>query len=94
MQLNVVGHRPEVTPAIRACVSSKIGRIERHFDQDIYAQVILSVHKRRQKARVTLRLSGEDLHCASSEPDRQLHRYKGKRRNPRYETPRKRRRRS
>ena len=104
MQLNVTGHRLEVTPAIRAYVSSKIGRIERHFNQVIDAQVILSVHKLHQKARVTLRLSGEDLHCASSEPDlyaaidrladkldRQLHRYKGKRRNPRYETPRKRR---
>ena len=104
MQLNVSGHRLEVTPAIRAYVSSKIGRIERHFDQVIDARVILSAHKLHQKAEVTLRVSGKDLHCASSEPDlyaaidrladkvdRQLLKYKGKRRNPLYEKSRKRR---
>lgn len=104
MQLNVSGHRLEVTPAIRAYVSSKLGRIERHFDQVIDAHVILSAHKLHQKAEVTLRVSGKDLHCASSEPDlyaaidrladkvdRQLLKYKGKRRNPLYETSRKRR---
>ena len=104
MQLNVSGHRLAVTPAIRAYVSRKIGRLERHFDQVIDAHVILSVHKQHQKAEATLRLSGKDLHCASREPnlyaaidrladklDRQLLKHKGRRRIPQYETPGKRR---
>lgn len=101
MQLNVSGRRLAVTPAIRAYVSSKIGRLERHFDQVIDAHVILSVHKLHQKAEATLRLSGKQLHCASSEPDlyaaidrladkldRQLLKHKGRRSIPQYETPR------
>ena len=92
MNLNVSGHRLEVTPAIRAYVSSKLERVKRHFDHVIDAHVILSVGKRHQKAEVTLRLRGRDLHCASSEPDlyaaidrladkldRQVLKHKGKR---------------
>ena len=103
MQLNVTGHRLTVTPALRAYVSRKIGRLERHFDRVTDAHVILSVHKLQQKAEVTLRVSGKDLHCASSEPDlyaaidrladkldRQLLKHKGRRRIPPYETARKR----
>jgi len=103
MQLNVSGRRLEVTPAIRAYVRRKIGRLERHFDRVIDARVILSVHKLQQKAEATLRLSGKDLHCTSREADlyaaidrladkldRQLLKHKGRRRVPQYETPGKR----
>jgi putative sigma-54 modulation protein len=92
MNLNVSGHRLEVTPAIRAYVSSKLERVKRHFDHVIDAHVILSVGKLHQKAEVTLHLRGRDLHCTSSEPDlyaaidrladkldRQVLKHKGKR---------------
>jgi len=95
MNLNVSGHRLEVTPAIRAYVQSKLERVTRHFDHVIDAQVILSVGKLHQKAEVTLHLRGKDLHCTASEPDlyaaidrlidkldRQVLKHKGKRYAP------------
>ena len=92
MNLNVSGHHLEVTPAIRGYVSAKLERIKRHFDHVIDAHVILSVDKLRQKAEVTLRVRGKDIHCACEEQDlyaaidlmadkldRQVIRYKDKR---------------
>ena len=92
MNLNVSGHHLEVTPAIRDYVRSKIERVTRHFDQVIDAHVILTVDKLRQKAEVTLHVSGKDLHCECEEDDlyaaidlladkldRQVLRYKDKR---------------
>ncbi len=91
MNLNVSGHHLEVTPAIRTYVRSKLERVRRHFDHVIDAHVILTVDKLRQKAEVTLRVPGQDLHCQSEEADlyaaidlladkldRQVLRYKGK----------------
>ena len=69
MNLNVSGHHLEITPAIRAYVNEKLGRINRHFDQVIDVHVILSVDKLRQKAECTLHVRGKDLHCESTEED-------------------------
>jgi len=69
MNLNVSGHHLEVTPAIRGYVQGKLERVKRHFDHVIDAHVILSVDKLRQKAEVTLRLRGKDIHCACEEQD-------------------------
>ncbi|KPK07748.1 MAG: hypothetical protein AMJ64_05795 [Betaproteobacteria bacterium SG8_39] len=95
MNLNVSGHRLEVTPAIRAYVQNKLERVTRHFDHVIDAQVILSVGKLQQKAEVTLHMRGKDLHCTANEPDlyaaidrlidkldRQVLKHKGKRYAP------------
>jgi len=69
MNLNVSGHHLEVTPAIRGYVQEKLERVKRHFDHVIDAHVILSVDKLRQKAEVTLRVRGKDIHCACEEQD-------------------------
>jgi putative sigma-54 modulation protein len=69
MNFSVSGHHLEVTPAIRSYVQSKLERVARHFDNVIDAHVILSVSKLRQKAEVTLRVRGRDLHCESEEDD-------------------------
>jgi putative sigma-54 modulation protein len=92
MNLNVSGHHLEVTPALRTYVHSKLERVARHFDNVIDAHVILTVDKLRQKAEVTLHVSGKDLHCECEEQDlyaaidlladkldRQVLRYKDKR---------------
>jgi putative sigma-54 modulation protein len=92
MNLNVSGHHLEVTPAIRSYVRSKLERVTRHFEDVIDAHVILTVDKAVQKAEVTLRVRGKDLHCESEEEnlyaaidlladklDRQILRYKDKR---------------
>jgi putative sigma-54 modulation protein len=91
MNFSVSGHHLEVTPAIRSYVRNKLERVARHFDHVIDAHVILSVSKLRQKAEVTLRVRGKDLHCESEEDDlyaaidlmidkldRQVLRHKGK----------------
>ena len=91
MNLNVSGHHLEVTPSLRTYVRAKLGRVARHFDDAIDAHVILTVDKLRQKAEVTLRVRGKDLHCESEEEDlyaaidllaakldRQVLRYKGR----------------
>jgi putative sigma-54 modulation protein len=69
MNLNVSGHHIDVTPAIRSYVQAKLERIRRHFDHVIDAHVILTVEKLRQKAEVTLHVSGKELHCESTEAD-------------------------
>ena len=69
MNLNVSGHHVDVTPAIRSYVRSKLERVTRHFDHVIDAHVILTVDKLRQKAEVTLHVSGKDLHCESEQED-------------------------
>ena len=69
MNFSVSGHHLEVTPAIRSYVENKLERVARHFDHVIDAHVILSVGKLKQKAEVTLRVRGKDLHCESEEDD-------------------------
>jgi len=91
MNFSVSGHHLEITPAIRSYVQNKIERVARHFDHVIDAHVILSVSKLKQKAEVTIRVRGKDLHCESEEDDlyaaidlmidkldRQVLRHKGK----------------
>ena len=69
MNLSISGHQLEVTPAIRDYVSGKLARVKRHFDQVIDVHVIVSNSKIGQKAEVTLRVRGKDIHCESEERD-------------------------
>jgi putative sigma-54 modulation protein len=63
MNLNIAGHHVSLTDALRTYVSSKLTRIERHFDHLIDASVILSVEKLQHKAEATLHTRGADLHA-------------------------------
>jgi putative sigma-54 modulation protein len=69
MNLNIVGHHLEVTPAIRGHVTGKLERIKRHFDHALELHVTLSVSKLGQKAEVTLHVPGKEIHCACEQPD-------------------------
>jgi len=69
MNVQVSGHHVEVTQAIREYVMSKLERIQRHFDQVIDINVILSVQKLRQKAEISVHLSGKDIHVESDDED-------------------------
>ena len=69
MNLTVSGHHVAVTPTMREYVQSKISRVTRHFDHVIDVNVILSVEKNRQKAEVTLHVSGRDLFAESDDND-------------------------
>jgi putative sigma-54 modulation protein len=61
MNINLTGHHLEITPAIRDHVTSKLGKIKRHFDNLIDINVILSVDKLKQKAEATVHLSGKTV---------------------------------
>jgi putative sigma-54 modulation protein len=69
MNLQIHGNHIEVTPALRDYVAGKLARIERHFDQVIDASVQLTVEKLRQRAEITLRLRGNNIHVESVEED-------------------------
>jgi putative sigma-54 modulation protein len=69
MTLQITGHHLEITPAIHDYVTGKLERITRHFDNVIGVNVILSVDKLKQKAEVTVHLSGKDVHVEAIEED-------------------------
>ena len=69
MNLQISGHHLEVTPAIHDYVTGKLERITRHFDNVIDVNVILSVEKLKQKAEVTVHLSGKDVYVEAIEED-------------------------
>ena len=61
MNFKVSGHHVSITPAIRDYVHSKLSRVNRHFDQVIDVNVILSVEKLAQKAEVNVHVRGRDI---------------------------------
>ena len=69
MNLNMTGHHLEITPSIRDYVSSKMSRINRHFDHVIDVSMILSVEKLGQKIEANVHLSGKDIFVESEESD-------------------------
>jgi putative sigma-54 modulation protein len=74
MNLTISGHHLEVTPALRTYVTSKLGRITRHFDQVVDVKVLLTVEKqkekeKRQRAECNIRVKGSDLYAESAHED-------------------------
>jgi len=69
MNLQVSGHHLEITPALRDYVTEKLERVTRHFDHVIDVNAILSVEKLKQKAEVTVHLSGKDIYVESVDED-------------------------
>jgi putative sigma-54 modulation protein len=61
MNINLTGRHLDITPAIREHVTSKLGKIKRHFDNLIDINVILSVDKLQQKAEATVHMSGKTV---------------------------------
>ena len=61
MQLNLTGHHVEITDSMRSYVTSKLTRLERHFDHLTDVHCILTVEKLRHKAEAKLNLNGSTL---------------------------------
>jgi putative sigma-54 modulation protein len=61
MNINLTGRHLDITPAIREHVTTKLGKIKRHFDNVIDVSVILSVEKLQQKAEATVHMSGKTV---------------------------------
>jgi len=69
MQLTLTGHHIDVTPALRAFVETKLGRLERHFDSVSDVHCILTIEKLLHKAEATVHLSGGTLHADATAED-------------------------
>ncbi|MBL8510981.1 MAG: ribosome-associated translation inhibitor RaiA [Betaproteobacteria bacterium] len=69
MNLNMTGHHLEITSSLRDYVSSKMTRINRHFDHVIDVNVVLSVEKLQQKIEANVHLSGKDIFVESEDTD-------------------------
>jgi putative sigma-54 modulation protein len=65
----MTGHHLEITPSMRDYVSSKMSRINRHFDHVIDVSMILSVEKLRQKIEANVHLSGKDIFVECEDSD-------------------------
>lgn len=74
MNLTISGHHLEITPALRAYVTSKLDRVTRYFDQVVDVRVLLTVDnmkekEKRQRAECSMHLKGRDLFAESSHAD-------------------------
>jgi putative sigma-54 modulation protein len=69
MNLHMTGHHLEITPSMRDYVSSKMTRINRHFDHVIDVNMILTVEKLRQRIEANVHLSGKDIFVESADTD-------------------------
>ena len=69
MNLQISGHHLEIPPAIHDYAKGKLERVTRHFDNVIDVNVILSVDKLKQKAEVTVHLSGKDVFVEAIDED-------------------------
>ncbi|MGB8338670.1 MAG: ribosome-associated translation inhibitor RaiA [Burkholderiales bacterium] len=63
MNITLTGHNLDITTAIRSYVTSKFERINRHSDQVIDVNVIMTVEKLRHKVEANVHLSGKDIHA-------------------------------
>ena len=69
MQLNLTGHHVDLSPALRAYVTDKLGRLERHFDHVTNAHVVLSIEKLSKRAEATVNVSGGQLFANAQNAD-------------------------
>ncbi len=69
MQLNISGHHIEVTDSLRHYVSTKMEKLERHFDRIINMNVILSVEKQRQTAEATIHTNSGEVFANTKHDD-------------------------
>ena len=69
MQMTISGHHLEITDPIRDYVTSKLSKLERHYEQITSTSVILTVEKLRQKAEATVQVTGAELFAISEHED-------------------------
>ncbi|MEE8342260.1 MAG: ribosome hibernation promoting factor [Gammaproteobacteria bacterium] len=69
MQISLTGHHLEITPALRDYATSKMEKLERHFDHVTNLHVILSVEKLRHTAEATMHINGGNLFADATHED-------------------------
>lgn len=69
MQINLTGHRMEVTPALKTFTEEKLDKLEKHFDKIMSINVVFDVEKLRQIAEATVHIAKGELHASSESDD-------------------------
>lgn len=69
MRIETHGQQIDVTPALRDYVSTRLARLERHFDHPIDVRVLLSLNPPDHRAEATVAFSGRTLHADASAVD-------------------------
>lgn len=69
MQVKLSGHHVDLTDALRDYVSSKLSRVQRHFEQINSVEVTLNVEKLRHKAEANVHVAGADLFALAEHDD-------------------------
>jgi putative sigma-54 modulation protein len=69
MQINITGHRLEVTPSLRTFTEEKFDRLERHFDKITTVNVVFDVEKLRQIAEATILVAKGEIHASAESED-------------------------
>ncbi|MDA8389916.1 MAG: ribosome-associated translation inhibitor RaiA [Gammaproteobacteria bacterium] len=63
MHITVTGQQIDITTPLRDYVIDKLGRIQRHFDQAVTADVVLHMEKKRFSAEANIRARGTVIHA-------------------------------
>jgi len=58
MQINITAKNIELTSSIRAYVTEKVSRLERHFENIVSAHIVLEVAKNHHTAEASLNIAG------------------------------------
>ena len=69
MDLTIIGHHIEVTPALRTYTEEKLEPLHRHFDRIKAIHVVFNVEKLTQSVEATVHVPGADLHAKSDDKD-------------------------
>ena len=69
MHIDLTGHHVDLSPALRDYVSSRLKKLERHFDRVSSAHVVLTVEKTQKKAEATVNAAGATLHADAVDTD-------------------------
>lgn len=69
MQINITGHRMEVTSSLKAFTEKKFNILQRHFDHITSINVVFDVEKLRQIAEATIFVSKGELHASAESED-------------------------
>jgi putative sigma-54 modulation protein len=73
MQITILGHQVDVTPALHDYATGKFERVTRHFDHLHELNIVLGVEKVLHKAEATMHFSGRKsarkLHAEATATD-------------------------
>lgn len=69
MQPDISGQNIEVTDALRAYVTEKVDRLERHLTNLMDVHVVLAVEDYRHKAEINIKVNGTTLHADAEDKD-------------------------